>query len=722
MALALTDVQSALADSVRDLASKRAPIAETRRRLEDLRRGDQGALWADVVGQGLHAVHLPESVDGMGGTVTDAAVAVETAGEVLLPGAFVPTIHASVLALSAGADEQVLARFAEGATATVVVGDLVLADDSISGTSTPALGLLAAEVLVVVVDGTAYLVDAEHARREQLVGVDLTRDLGTARFDGAPATRIGPVSRALLDAVDGAIWGAEAAGVARAAVAGAVDYAKTRIQFGVPIGSFQATKHKAARMAVAAELAASSAWGAALSIGQQDDQRAIAGAAAVLTAVKGAHQVVTDAVTIYGGIGFTWEHDAHLFLRRALSIAGTAEADTVVGSRLGAIALTTERTVEVDLPDEDPAFRAEISALLDEAAALPADEPRFEGRSGEVYPHGPRRDFLASKGLVAPHWPKPWGLGASPTEQVVIAQEFTAHGLAAPNTVIGEWAMPTVLAHGTEDQKERFGAPTLTGEVIWCQLFSEPGAGSDLAAVRTRAERSGDGWVLNGQKVWTSSAHQADWGICLARTEPDVPKHKGLTFFLVDMRAPGVTIRPLVQSNGEHDFNEVFLDGVQVPDANRVGEPGAGWRIALTTLQNERTAIGSSLSVGVERGLKAAIEAGAVDSPADALAALGRITARSTAIGSANLAETLRRLNGLQPGATSSIAKVATAELVREAGETGVRLAGWRTLLERSDGDPAMTDIEIPQQLIGGGTVEIQLNVIAERVLGLPRG
>ena len=192
---------------------------------------------------------------------------------------------------------------------------------------------------------------------------------------------------------------------------------------------------------------------------------------------------------------------------------------------------------------------------------------------------------------MAPSYPRPYGLNASPVQQIVVAQEFARLGMTQPTMIIGEWAVPTILAHGSDEQRRRFVGPSLRGEIEWCQLFSEPGAGSDLASLRTRAERTADGWVLNGQKVWTSNAQDADWAICLARTDPEAPKHRGLSYFLVDMRSPGIEVRPLREANGGYLFNEVFLNDVLVPTGLLVGTPGEGWRLARTTLGNERVNI-----------------------------------------------------------------------------------------------------------------------------------
>ena len=197
-----------------------------------------------------------------------------------------------------------------------------------------------------------------------------------------------------------------------------------------------------------------------------------------------------------------------------------------------------------------------------------------------------------------PHWPAPWGRGASPLEQLVIDEELAAAGVPRPHLAVGAWALPTLIAHGTAEQQERWVRPTLLGQLNWCQLFSEPGAGSDLAALSTRAERVEGGWVLNGQKVWTSLAQTADFGICLARTDPDAPKHAGITYFIVDMHAEGIDIRPLRELTGAAMFNEVFFNDVFVPDDAVVGAPGDGWRIGRTTLANERVSMSSGASFG----------------------------------------------------------------------------------------------------------------------------
>jgi alkylation response protein AidB-like acyl-CoA dehydrogenase len=265
--------------------------------------------------------------------------------------------------------------------------------------------------------------------------------------------------------------------------------------------------------------------------------------------------------------------------------------------------------------------------------------------------------------------------------------------------------------------------PTLLGELTWCQLFSEPGAGSDLASLRTRAVRSTgpageEGWRLTGQKVWTSLAHDADWAICLARTDPDVPQHKGITYFLLDMHAEGIEIRPLREMTGDAMFNEVFLDDAFVPDDCVVGEPGEGWKLARTTLANERVAMaGSRLGVSTERAV--ALAAGA--SPADQVR-VGHAVARATVCSLLGVRSTLRSLAGQGPGAESSVAKLLGVRSRQDASELVVDLHGDRVALGGDDIDRDVHEMLLTRCLsIAGGTTQILRNVAAERILGLPR-
>jgi alkylation response protein AidB-like acyl-CoA dehydrogenase len=354
----------------------------------------------------------------------------------------------------------------------------------------------------------------------------------------------------------------------------------------------------------------------------------------------------------------------------------------------------------------------------------------------------PRDQFLTARfdaGLAAVHYPAGHGgLGLARSLQPAAEEEFAKAGaqpLDPSRNVIGlGMAAPTIIAFGSEEQKRRWLKPLWTGEEIWCQLFSEPGAGSDLAGLATRAVKDGDDWIVNGQKVWTSLAHQARWGLLLARTDPDVPKHAGLSYFVVDMHAPGVEVRPLRQLTGEAEFNEVFLTDVRIPDASRLGNIGEGWRVAQTTLMNERVSIGNSRSVPREESMIGYAVAAWRQHPEKRTHELHQQLLRLWAEAEvARLAgERLRQqIAAGEPGPDGSAAKLTYARLNQEisgweiefAGSDGLRYDDW-TMRRTGSSDysrgPGFRYLRSKGNSIEGGTSEILRNIIAERVLGLP--
>jgi alkylation response protein AidB-like acyl-CoA dehydrogenase len=311
-------------------------------------------------------------------------------------------------------------------------------------------------------------------------------------------------------------------------------------------------------------------------------------------------------------------------------------------------------------------------------------------------------------------------------EAIIFGQEQARFNVPGSVFVQGiGMAGPTIMAHGSDGQKERFLQPMLRGEEVWCQLFSEPGAGSDLASLSTRAVRDGDEYVVNGQKVWTSSAHFSDWGILLARTEFDAPKHKGITFFLVDMTTPGIEVRPLRQATGAAHFNEVFLTDVRIPADNVVGPVNGGWGVTMTTLSNERTAIGSA-SGGDPFGdiVQLARQFGRLDDPhyrqdlADTFIRLQLLKYLGWRIQTAIS-------HNRQPGPESSVLKLGFSRHLTLTGDLVMALQGPRaTLLDYTDAGSGPWVLQFLGQWaskLGGGTEQVQRNIIAERVLGLPR-
>jgi alkylation response protein AidB-like acyl-CoA dehydrogenase len=389
-----------------------------------------------------------------------------------------------------------------------------------------------------------------------------------------------------------------------------------------------------------------------------------------------------------------------------------------------------------DTPQE-AAFRAEVHAWLADNAK-PARNDR-----GDDLGLGDSRDVMAAakawqakkavKGYARIAWPKEaGGLGGTAIQQVIYNQEEAKFDVADTRMfAIGlGMCIPTLMAYGSKDVGARYVAPALAGEEIWCQLFSEPAAGSDVAGLRTRAEKHGADWIVSGQKIWTSGAHFSDYGLLLARTDSDAPKHKGLTMFFLSMRSPGVEIRPIRQASGGANFNEVFFTDVRIPDTHRLGEVGQGWTVALTTLMHERLAVGGGLGGGLDvmELLTLVRELELEDGPALKNAHV-RERIADWYVRSAGLKYTTYRTmtalsRGQQPGPEASIAKVVVANKLQELCAFAMELEGEAGALKGEDG-PAHGTFQLgwmsaPGLRIAGGTDEILRNIIAERVLGLP--
>ncbi|MCO5973830.1 acyl-CoA dehydrogenase [Actinoallomurus soli] len=763
MGIGLTEEHEELAASVRRFAERHAPRAVVRDAVADEAAGAVGrshgggkqagaAYWTELAGQGLLGLHVPEEHGGQGFSVLELAVAVEEMGRALVPWPYVPTVLASAVIAAAdapAAHRELLPGLAEGS----LTGAVCLAagltgrrtDDGlvVGGGAEPVLGGPAADVLVAPVtldDGETWVVlRRREFDTEAPDALDAVR--GAARVASHDA--VVPAGRVLtgltardVRALAAVILGAEACGVAAWAVETAASYARTREQFGRPIGQFQGVKHRCARMLIELERARAAIWDAAQAVTAGDQVPYATGVAAVV-APDAAVRCAQDCIQVHGGIGYTFEHDAHLYYRRALTLRAVLGRAADHRASVAGLALAGEtRERDLDLPPEAEPLRREIRERVAELAAL-------DGRE--------RIRELAAAGWVQPHLPRPWGRDASPLEQVVIHRELRAAAIEGPWLGIGAWVAPSLAAYGTPEQQERFLPATLRGEIVWCQLFSEPGAGSDLAGLRTRAERTEgvagrshggetrgvagrshgggtqSGWLISGQKIWTSLAQHARWGICLARTDPDAPKREGITYFLVDMAAPGVEVRPLRDLTGAEVFNEVFLDEVFVPDSLVVGPVNAGWKVARVTLTAERVNLSTGWQLGadVPRLLDLVRDLGLTGDPV-VRDGVGGLVADAHVFALLGLRATLKRLSGVDAGATANVSKLVGMEHGQRVTEYGFGLldaegaligppgagprAEWTRLLLASR---AMT--------IGGGTTEVNLNVIAERLLGLPR-
>jgi alkylation response protein AidB-like acyl-CoA dehydrogenase len=474
------------------------------------------------------------------------------------------------------------------------------------------------------------------------------------------------------------------------------------------------------------------AWDAARAIDDGAAALALPAAAAAAFCLDAAVEVANDCIQVLGGIGFTWEHDAHLYLRRAIALRQLLGGSAAWRDRAAVLAVAGNRrqlTIASTPGDQTlDTVRAAARRIATRIAALPA---------------GTQRAALAESGYAAPSWPPPHGLSATAASCRVIDEELARAGLARPDLVIGGWALAALFAHGSPAQLDRFAAATLRGEIAWCQLFSEPEAGSDLAALRTRAERSDGGWLLTGQKVWTSLARQADWAICLARTDAAVAKHEGLTFFLVPMDGPGIDVRPLREITGRRMFNQVFLDQVFVPDAGVVGQPGDGWRIARTTLASERVAMGAGSSVGeaVEQLLAVASKTGATTDPV-VRQRLGTLVAEGMAVSLLDVQAALAAQGDDDhgPGPVPSGSAMSAARpvsprkssdplaAVRKLAGVAHRQAVAAAALDLAGAagatayDAALQEFLLTRCLsIAGGTTQILLSLVGERLLGLPR-
>ncbi|HVC65986.1 MAG TPA: acyl-CoA dehydrogenase [Acidimicrobiales bacterium] len=705
------------------------------------------AYWGDLAGQGLLGIHLAEEFGGQGAGLVELAVVAEELGRAAAVGPWDTTaVVAGVVAAAGGPAlaKRILPGLADGTlTAGLTVptagvdGSPVapsglagtLGDDGtlrVTGTVRPLVhGAVVTHVLATArVDGADRWVLLERDDADSvttLPSFDPTRPCAAWSVAGA---RVAP-ERVLDGATTGlvrdlalVVLSAAAVGGARWCVETGAEHARTREQFGRPIGQFQGVKHRLANMLVAVEQGVAATWDAALALGTGQDpdagdetaQGSLSVQLAAALALDGYVEAAKGAIQVLGGMGFTWEHDAHIHLRRATTLRQLVGGTAPLRAESARLALAGwRRRLAVDLPPEAETLRAELRTLVAGIAAI--EDPAEQSRA------------LADHGLLAPHWPAPWGRDAGAVEQLVIDQVCAEAGLKRQNLAVAAWALPTIMAHGTPEQTERWVGPTLRGEYIWCQLFSEPGAGSDLASLSTRATRVDGGWSLTGQKVWTSVAQRAHWGICLARTDPDAPKHRGITYFLVDMASPGIEIRPLREITGAALFNEVFFDDCFVPDECVVGEVHGGWSLARTTLANERVSLSTDSAFGgALEGVLARVAADAGLQDPVTLDRLGHLLAEAQSLAQLGMRATLRSVGGLQPGSESSVRKLVGAEFDQRVHEFGLDLCGPEGAV--TEGDAAFSAYMVLQSkcmTIAGGTSEVQRNVIGERLLGLPR-
>jgi len=721
MSIAITDDHQELAATVRGVLTAHKALQAARALLESADE-PRPSYWSEMAALGWLGIHLPEEYAGSGGGLLDLVVVLDELGRQVAPGPFLPTVLASAVIDQCGSTEQkgrLLPGLADG-TRTAALGlgtpDLKLTNGTLQGSAGTVLGGASADLILLRAGDDVVILPADAAGLTLKSGSDLDPTRRSVAVTAAgvtiePANVIaGAATRAV--ALARTLGAAEAVGGASACVDLAVEYAKQRVQFGRTIGTFQAIKHHCANMLVAAELATAVVWDAAragdarAADGSADEFSLVAAMAATLAFEPFVHNAQMN-IQVHGGIGFTWEHDAHLYLRRALVLNG------VLGTPRDAEDVTTlaghgtTREVTLDLPPEAEQIRAELRVEAERLATLSGAE---------------QRKALIDSGLMVPHWPRPWGRNSGAVEQLLIDEELRAAGVKVPGFGITGWNIMTVNQYATPDQVERWVEKTLMGELVWCQLFSEPDAGSDAAAVKTRGVRVDGGWRVNGQKVWTSGAQYCHLGLATVRTDPDAPKHAGITTMVIDMHAPGVEVRPLRQVTGNADFNEVFINDVFVPDDDVVGTPNDGWTVARSTLGNERVSIGGGFG-GMFPGLDIFdLLRRHGDRVPGATARVGAALTKDHALKVLNIRRAQRAVIGSGPGPEGNVTKLVLAESGQERSSLQADLTGGETAFLLGEAAlVGLSQLASRGMSIAGGTSEITRNQIAERILGLPR-
>lgn len=729
MSIAITPEHYELADSVRSLVARVAPSEVLHAALESPVENPP-PYWQAAAEQGLQGVHLAESVGGQGFGILELAVVLAEFGYGAVPGPFVPSAIASALIAAHDPQAKVLAELATGAAIAAYAldsgltatrhGDVLVIRGEVR--AVPAAAQASVLVLPVAIESRDewVVLRNDQLEIEAVKSLDPLRPIAHVRanaVDVSDDALLSNLTMTTAHALMSTLLSAEAVGVARWATDTASAYAKIREQFGRPIGQFQAIKHKCAEMIADTERATAAVWDAARALddaGESSSDVEFAAAVAATLAPATAQRCTQDCIQVHGGIGFTWEHDTNVYYRRALMLAACFGRGSEYPQRVVDTATTAGmRPVDIDLDPSTEKLRAQIRA---EVAALKA------------MPREPRTVAIAEGGWVLPYLPKPWGRAASPVEQIIIAQEFTAGRVKRPQIAIATWIVPSIVAFGTDNQKQRLLPPTFRGDIFWCQLFSEPGAGSDLASLATKATRVDGGWRITGQKIWTTGAQYSQWGALLARTDPSAPKHNGITYFLLDMKSEGVQVKPLRELTGKEFFNTVYLDDVFVPDELVLGEVNRGWEVSRNTLTAERVSIGGSdstflptLGEFVDFVRDYRFE-GQFDQVARHRA--GQLIAEGHATKLLNLRSTLLTLAGGDPMAPAAISELLSMRTGQGYAEFAVSSFGTDAVIgdtERLPGKWGEYLLASRATTIYGGTSEVQLNIIAERLLGLPR-
>lgn len=783
-----SDDQNALRNEIRKFLTRESPLTQARALLEGEGESHHAQdVWSGMAQLGVSSLMLPEDCGGIGLGAMEMCVVAEEVGRQLSPVPLASTMYLAVQAVLLSTQEQsaqrrqwllpvsggsigCLAAPTDGQDppsalplfdGRTLKGECPLVADGMAAQWGVALARNATGADVLV----AFRCDGS-VQRKKLKTLDPSKPYALLRFDGTAAEQLGAASSAaqVLERVRNraaVMLAFEQLGAADSALEMACRYARERKAFGRPIGSYQGIKHKLANLYTNNQLARAhcyyGAWALTADMALADGAPELPGAAAAarVSSTQALSDAAQENLHTHGGMGYTWELDCHLFYRRARQQAvelGSIHAwreqvATELQKRLLApvqetivqgSAAADRQSMDFEDTPEEAAFRAECRAWLQANAQPKASADDYFGRdmTAEQRMEAARvwQGRKAAAGLGAITWPKALGgRGGTPMQELIWRQEEGRVKVPTGmfNVSLG-MVLPSVMAHASAEVLGKHVAPALEGKNLWCQLLSEPGAGSDLGMVRTRAERATDGregWIINGQKVWTSLAQFAQFGLVLTRTNPQASKFEGLTTFFLDMKSPGITVRPIRQAGGESEFNEVFFEDVFVPDSQVVGKLGGGWKVTLTGLMAERLAIGGVMPAELWRTTAGLL----ADHRFDGRPALqdGRLRERWADLYLKEQALWLLQCRALtalskgrQPGPEMSGAKSVAAAALQSFSYFAIDLLGERGVLAASELGERFAMVErlwfgSAGMRIAGGTDEVVLNSIGERVLGL---
>ncbi len=770
MSTILNDEQTLLIEQLRSLLSEHT-TSESLRTIADKPGSWSSALWHQLVELGMLGVHIPESFGGAGLGALELGLVVGELGRSLAPVPFFSSICLAAEALMISGTEQQKERWLPRLASGESVGTLAWTEGPtapstrfvatryesgrLTGSKLPvADGSIADLCVVVAVDGSRpclTLVELDQPGVECTVLPSIDQLSPQCRLDlsGASAELMDAAlaESALDQLLDRAVTlrAFEQVGGAEAAMFLARDYTLDRYIFGRQLASFQAVKHKLADILAMVELAQCNALGAAQALDTNRPQFASAAATARIGATRAYEAAAREGLQLHGGIGYTIESDCHHHYRRARLLAlslGSSEywndrlIDSVDSLQAATITESKGKQRSKSEPDEsleDRAYRERVREWIrEQAAAQSWTEPPRAHSEEETLRARAWAKLKFEAGYASIDTPAELGgAGGTRRQARIFREEEAAAGFSVRLGPGYFQAMTAIQHHASPEQRKKWETLTHSGEATWCQLFSEPAAGSDLAALRTRGTRDGDTWTFHGQKVWTSGGEFADYGILLARTNPSVPKHQGISFFILDMNQPGVTTRPIHQINGESKFSETFLDGATTPDENRIGEEGGGWAVAMTVLGHERNTADNQRG-GVSRTSTRSLLELARSCPrengrtaADSAAVRGRIAQfHVEAQGIKNFTLRLQKqlaATGKLPSAMP-VMKLTTTNRLQQihAFRMDLEEAGGIVQFTEPEQDKFYDYLTAAGNRIAGGADEVLRNQIAERALGMP--